>query len=99
MFVADFFLNFNGLRTICHRGTGLALHGLEPEQIVSNESQEEFKMPPFPDETPELSFLPDLAERQATLRRANEALERARVLLERVRRLETNAPDVSEELK
>lgn len=52
---------------------------------------------PASDEALDCLWLPDLAERQETLRRANEALERARVLLQAVNRLERGklrrAPD------
>ena len=44
------------------------------------------------DECGEFDFLPDLAERQATLRRANLALERARALLAQVTRLDVPSP-------
>lgn len=37
------------------------------------------------DESLEIRFLPDIAERLETLRQANLALERARVLLEKLR--------------
>jgi hypothetical protein len=43
------------------------------------------------DESVEHDFLPDLAERQETLRRANLALERARALLEQVRSIDTRS--------
>ncbi len=45
----------------------------------------------LPDESIEFDLLPDLAERQETLRRANLALERARALLEQVRSIDTRS--------
>ncbi len=59
-----------------------------PPRIVSNEAENELSLPAYPDENLEFDFLPDLEERQATLRRANEALARARILLDRVRQLD-----------
>src|SRR5579863_3378256 len=79
---------FSEERGISRVGMSAALGERNIGQIVSSERHDELKLPPFPDETMEFDFLPDLEERQATLRRANEALERARVLLERVRRFD-----------
>ena len=44
------------------------------------------------EEAGETAYLPALAERQETLRRANEALDRARELLAQVNRLDFGAP-------
>ena len=61
------------------------------QAIVSSHQDDtlnELNAPPFQDETPQFDFLPNLAERRATLQRANQALERARVLLERIQHLD-----------
>jgi predicted RNase H-like HicB family nuclease len=55
---------------------------------VSGNEHERLDAASLPEQTAEIELLPDLAERRETLKRANQALERALELLEHLRSLE-----------